>query len=222
MPTVYSSAADAPLDSKSTRRKARDIGNCLKVLKPFHESVAISCQSQYRFLPSQQVDSCRLDKVPAVLLDETGRKLTFRIYLLVVSRSLLHETSCSAMALVRREFICRSHPAPYDATDPSPARHVHSTLDVFEGVQGRSSRTFPQAQAVWPAVLIMFKARRCSAKITVHDESISTVLFSQYAPSSRETAFLGHPWCTKCTMLIVEAIFEPFLESYVGASDSGG
>ena len=95
-------------------------------------------------------------EVPRVLLDEAGRKLTFRIYLLLMSRG--HEAS-STMALVRREFICRSHPAPYDAADPNPARHVHSTLDTFEGVEGRSSRTFAQAAVVWPAILNMLQAR---------------------------------------------------------------
>ena len=118
---------------------------------------AKTCQSAWLAVAQEEQDDYVAQReVPAVLLDEEDRKLTFRIYLLLVAQ---HKGS-SAMALVRREFICRSHPAVYDASDPDSSRHVHSTLDVFKDVQGRSSKTFSQCAAVWPAMLSMFKACR--------------------------------------------------------------
>ena len=145
--------------------------------------------------PDEQDDYIAQQEVPSVLLDNAGRKMTFRIYLLMMSR--LRETSSSALALARREFICRSHPAPYDPMDPDAARHVHSTLDVFEGVQGRSSRAFAQAEEVWPAVLSMFKVGRQSAQ----SESLLELL--------------------TCMTPTQKAVLEPFLESFATACHAG-
>ena len=98
---------------------------------------AKTCQSAWMAVAQEEQDNYVAQReVPAVLLDEEDRKLTFRIYLLLVAQ---HELS-SAMALVRREFICRSHPAAYDAADPDSSRHVHSTLDVFKDGAGEEQQ----------------------------------------------------------------------------------
>lgn len=95
-------------------------------------------------------------EVRHVELDPQGRKLTLRIYLLLLRG--LEGSGRRAMALARKCFMCRAHPMAYDSEDPDPKRHVHSTLDVFKDVEGFSSSSWPPSERVWPSIMRMFKA----------------------------------------------------------------
>ncbi|CAK9104065.1 unnamed protein product [Durusdinium trenchii] len=116
---------------------------------------AQACHTAWTNLPPEEQDEyVAQQEVAGVLLDHDGRKVTLRIYILL----LFNQSSRRVLALVRRDFVCRSHPLCYDATDPDPARHVHSTLDVFKEVHGISSCAWPHSKTIWPEVMRMFQA----------------------------------------------------------------
>ena len=95
------------------------------------------------------------EEVRRPFLDPTGRKVTCRVYLLLL-RGLELEGR-RATALARREFMCRAHPMAYDEQDPEAKRHVHSALDVFKEVEGFSSSSWPESEMLWPMVMRMLK-----------------------------------------------------------------
>lgn len=100
-------------------------------------------------------------EVSGMLLDPAGRKLTLRVYVLLMARF----GSCSlddggddsddggprAWALARRQFVCRIHPKPYDPSDPNPERHVHSTLGM-SGVEYMSGDDWAHRASAWPNI----------------------------------------------------------------------
>ncbi len=115
-----------------------------------------ACQRAWLSLPPQDRSAfVAQEEVSDLLLDDEGCKITLRIYILLLV--IADEDSHIALALARRKFICRSHPLSYDAKDPDPVRHVHSTLDVFKDVDGFCSTTWRYSEAVWPAILEMFQ-----------------------------------------------------------------
>ena len=116
-----------------------------------------ACHKAWLSLPAQEQPLfVAQQEVSDVLLDDKGRKMTLRIYILLLL--FADKDSRIALALARRNFICRSHPRTYDAADPDPARHVHSTLDVFKDVDGLSSTAWQHSDTVWPCVIEMFQA----------------------------------------------------------------
>ena len=115
-----------------------------------------ACQRAWLSLPAQdRSEFVAQEEVSDLLLDDEGCKITLRIYILLLV--FADEDSHIALALARRKFICRSHPLSYDAEDPDPVRHVHSTLDVFKDVDGFCSTTWRHSEVVWPAILEMFQ-----------------------------------------------------------------
>ena len=114
-----------------------------------------ACHAAWSKLPrEEQGDYVAQEEVANVLLDQEGRKITLRIYLLL----LFDGHSSDALLLARRDFVGRSHPCRYDAKDPDPQRHVHSTLEVFKDVDGFCSQEWPHTKSIWPAVMRMFQA----------------------------------------------------------------
>eukprot|EP00438_Fugacium_kawagutii_P017439 Skav208469 [mRNA] locus=scaffold1104:270273:279697:+ [translate_table: standard] len=110
-----------------------------------------ACRKAWQSLPPQdQPVFLAQQEVPDLLLDGQGRKITLRIYLLLLFVEM--DGDSTALALARRNFICRSHPLQYDAADPNPGRHVHSTLDTFKDVDGFSSASWHHSDAIWPEV----------------------------------------------------------------------
>merc|ERR1719343_1956806 len=83
-------------------------------------------------------------EVKDVLLDEVGRKLVLRIYVLLLvatcpegdGGSETSETDGTASwALLRREFLVKSCGESYDPDDPDPQRHIYSSLGSPTGGQ---------------------------------------------------------------------------------------
>lgn len=122
-----------------------------------------ACYDAWLAIPEpEQQDYIAQQEVPSVLLDSAGRKLTMRIYVLLLAACEINEPTdnksiVSCCALARKEFVCRAHPLPYRASDADPARHIHSTLDTFAGVEGTLSSAWPQSQAMWPEVRRMLQ-----------------------------------------------------------------
>ena len=151
----------AELDSFSDLKKHAMLFFLKHAQRDRNEGVSVylgveACYKAWLSLPpEQQLEFVVQQEVPDVLLDE-GRKITLRIYILLLL--FVDEGSRVALALARRKFICRLHPRIYDAADPDPARHVHSTLDVFKDVDGFSSTSWHHSDAVWPAIMEMFQA----------------------------------------------------------------
>lgn len=88
------------------------------------------------------------------LLDELGRKVTLRVFVLVAAIVDSAEDGATrlAWAHVRREFLCRKHPKPYDSQDPDLGRHVHSAVGEFEGVACELGSHWPHRECTWPAI----------------------------------------------------------------------
>ncbi|CAK0791855.1 unnamed protein product [Prorocentrum cordatum] len=87
--------------------------------------------------------------VPRLLLDQTGRKVTLRLYILIMAH--LQHAVPFASAFVRRDFACRVHPDTFDPEDPDPEKHVTSTLGVA-GVQYLSGADWAHCASVWPNI----------------------------------------------------------------------
>lgn len=150
------------LTANTSDLNARSIFFLKHTLRERNEGVSVhlgveACHKAWLSLPAQeQPHFVAQQEVSDVLLDDTGRKMTLRIYLLLLL--FAERDSRSALALARRNFVCRLHPRSYDAADPDPARHVHSTLDVFKDVDGLSSTAWQHSDTVWPCVIEMFQA----------------------------------------------------------------
>ncbi|CAJ1351894.1 unnamed protein product [Effrenium voratum] len=102
------------------------------------------------------IDTRCPQEVADLLLDDQGRKMTLRVYVLLLSGR--DSSGSRRAALARREFVCRSHPAAYDANDPDMRRHVNSTLDSDKLVSCVASSGWRHANSVWPQMLEMFEA----------------------------------------------------------------
>lgn len=87
--------------------------------------------------------------VPRLLLDRTGRKVTLRLYILLMAH--LQPAIPLASAFVLRDFVCRVHPEIFDPQDPDPEKHVTSTLGVA-GVKYLPGADWAHCASVWPNI----------------------------------------------------------------------
>ncbi|CAJ1373719.1 unnamed protein product [Effrenium voratum] len=113
-----------------------------------------ACRAAWLSLHAE--DYVAQQEVADLLLDDQGRKMTLRVYVLLLSGR--DSSGSRRAALARREFVCRSHPAAYDANDPDMRRHVNSTLDSDKLVSCVASSGWRHANSVWPQMLEMFEA----------------------------------------------------------------
>eukprot|EP00747_Dinoflagellata_sp_TGD_P025420 gnl/TRDRNA2_/TRDRNA2_131246_c0_seq1.p1 gnl/TRDRNA2_/TRDRNA2_131246_c0~~gnl/TRDRNA2_/TRDRNA2_131246_c0_seq1.p1 ORF type:complete len:534 (-),score=94.98 gnl/TRDRNA2_/TRDRNA2_131246_c0_seq1:173-1774(-) len=92
------------------------------------------------------------------LLDAEGRKVTLRVYLLLMvgsgvwSHSEERQYSKASWALVRRQFFIRTHPEKYDPSIADPKRHVHSVIGKFQGCTLKQSDDWEYNEQAWPGI----------------------------------------------------------------------
>lgn len=89
------------------------------------------------------------------LLDENGCKIVLRVYVLLLVATGDRCHGSSSWALARREFLCKSHPMPYDSNNLDPRRHIDSSIIGDGQVQWRLGSAWDLQGRVWPRVVYM-------------------------------------------------------------------
>lgn len=189
-----------------------------------HLGIEACCKAWQSLPPQERPLFLAQQEVPDVLLDAEGRKITLRIYLLLL---FVDGDSRTALALARRKFICRSHPLKYDAEDPSPGRHVYSTLDTFKDVDGFTSTSWHHSDAIWPEVVKMFQAtskpiqsfrRSCTCIVRIL-YSLAYIILITVMFFSRDASLMGR--CDQ-TRFNLQASIAPFLSRFAALCSGEG
>eukprot|EP00931_Biecheleriopsis_adriatica_P105586 TRINITY_DN80155_c0_g1_i1.p1 TRINITY_DN80155_c0_g1~~TRINITY_DN80155_c0_g1_i1.p1 ORF type:complete len:405 (+),score=43.00 TRINITY_DN80155_c0_g1_i1:55-1269(+) len=165
-----------------------------------------ACVQAWASLPDSERNSyVAQQEVRDPLLDDAGCKVTLRVYVALlaeVNPTSLPKKVGKSWMLVRREFLCRSHPLPYDTRDAVPDRHVYSTLGHYQGVRSIPSRSWQASEKAWPRICSLLQA--CLSP-----------LLPNYAQTAVEAQGTGLAGLRRCELLgidlLVDTSFRPWL-----------